>query len=583
MMLELTPDDVGYAAMPLFHTNSLMSGLRSGAGRRRLALPGPSLQRLSIPARCSTLRRDLVQLHGQGAHLRAGHAGAVPTTPTTPSGSRSATRVAAASIEAAATRFGMRIIDVFGSTEGGIALDRTGQRPPSSIGRLRQGIMVVDEEGTRRPAAVFDADGRLTNADRCVGEIVNTLGVGPFEGYYRNEEAMRRTTRNGWYWSGDLGYVDDDGWVYFAGRTSDWLRVDGENFPATPIEAIIGRHPDLLLASVYGVPEPDSGDQVMCALVLREGETSTAPRLPHGWTTSRTSARSGARGSSESARGAADDADQQGPHPHPCAREVPLGPCERRPRLRAGPGHVTVPILHEVRSRPACRVRGQRTGHRLGPREGCRGRPDCVPPRSWPALPAGLVSRRRCCLALALPAIALALRPKDDARATAGCGGLPVGRDRVGFRWTARRVHEPTGSLAPEPRTTEAERGTAVRWRAKDCTSRQLLDEATVDRHRALTSLVEELEAVDWYDQRVTATQDSGLADILAHNRDEEKEHASMTLEWLRRRDPGARRPPPHLLVHDRAGDRGRGGDRDSGRSGTGFDRLARNRQPERE
>ena len=105
----------------------------------------------------------------------------------------------------------------------------------------------------------------------CVGEIVNTLGAGPFEGYYRNEEAMRRTTRNGWYWSGDLGYVDRDGWVYFAGRTSDWLRVDGENFPATPIEAIVARHPEVVLASVFGVPDPDSGDQVMAAVVLREG------------------------------------------------------------------------------------------------------------------------------------------------------------------------------------------------------------------------------------------------------------------------------------------------------------------------
>jgi ferritin-like protein len=66
----------------------------------------------------------------------------------------------------------------------------------------------------------------------------------------------------------------------------------------------------------------------------------------------------------------------------------------------------------------------------------------------------------------------------------------------------------------------------------------ELLNEETIDNHRAMTSLVEELEAVDWYDQRVKATKDSSLADILAHNRDEEKEHASMTLEWLRRRDP---------------------------------------------
>jgi ferritin-like protein len=66
----------------------------------------------------------------------------------------------------------------------------------------------------------------------------------------------------------------------------------------------------------------------------------------------------------------------------------------------------------------------------------------------------------------------------------------------------------------------------------------ELLDEATIDRHRAFASLIEELEAADWYDQRVRATQDTSLADILAHNRDEEKEHAAMTLEWLRRRDP---------------------------------------------
>lgn len=59
-----------------------------------------------------------------------------------------------------------------------------------------------------------------------------------------------------------------------------------------------------------------------------------------------------------------------------------------------------------------------------------------------------------------------------------------------------------------------------------------------MDHHRAIVSLMEELEAVDWYDQRVDATEDASLAAVLAHNRDEEKEHAAMTLEWLRRRDP---------------------------------------------
>jgi ferritin-like protein len=64
------------------------------------------------------------------------------------------------------------------------------------------------------------------------------------------------------------------------------------------------------------------------------------------------------------------------------------------------------------------------------------------------------------------------------------------------------------------------------------------MSELVIDRHRAIISLMEELEAVDWYDQRVAATTDAGLADLLAHNRDEEKEHAAMTLEWLRRKDP---------------------------------------------
>jgi ferritin-like protein len=65
-----------------------------------------------------------------------------------------------------------------------------------------------------------------------------------------------------------------------------------------------------------------------------------------------------------------------------------------------------------------------------------------------------------------------------------------------------------------------------------------LLAAEVIDRHRAIASIQEELEAVDWYDQRVEATADASLAEVLAHNRDEEKEHAAMTLEWLRRNDP---------------------------------------------
>jgi ferritin-like protein len=68
--------------------------------------------------------------------------------------------------------------------------------------------------------------------------------------------------------------------------------------------------------------------------------------------------------------------------------------------------------------------------------------------------------------------------------------------------------------------------------------SSDVLKPATIDRHRATVSLMEELEAVDWYDQRVDATKDEELRSILAHNRDEEMEHAAMVLEWLRRNNP---------------------------------------------
>ena len=69
--------------------------------------------------------------------------------------------------------------------------------------------------------------------------------------------------------------------------------------------------------------------------------------------------------------------------------------------------------------------------------------------------------------------------------------------------------------------------------------SEERLSPRTRDMHRAIISLMEELEAIDWYQQRVDATEDGELREILRHNRDEEKEHAAMVLEWIRRRDDG--------------------------------------------
>jgi fatty-acyl-CoA synthase len=173
-------------------------------------------------------------------------------------------------VEAFSRRFGVDVIDAYGATEGGVAVDRDAEERAGALGKVGPNIKIVDEEGNEKPGARFDEQGRLLNAADCVGEMVNTAGGGPFEGYYNNPEANEKTLRFGWYWTGDLGYLDDDGYLYFAGRNADWLRVDGENFPAAPIESALARHPDVVHAAVYGVPDDQAGDQVMAGLVLRD-------------------------------------------------------------------------------------------------------------------------------------------------------------------------------------------------------------------------------------------------------------------------------------------------------------------------
>jgi fatty-acyl-CoA synthase len=168
-------------------------------------------------------------------------------------------------------RFGCRVVEGYGSSEGGAIITRVPDMPPGALGRSSndQTVVLDPETGDECPPARFDEHGRLLNAE-AIGEIVNKAGAAGFEGYYNNAEAEGARTRNGWYWSGDLGYRDEDGFFYFAGRSSDWLRVDSENFGAAPVERILFRHPDVVMAAVYAVPDPHGGDQVMAALELRE-------------------------------------------------------------------------------------------------------------------------------------------------------------------------------------------------------------------------------------------------------------------------------------------------------------------------
>ncbi len=97
--------------------------------------------------------------------------------------------------------------------------------------------------------------------------------MGRFEGYYDNEAADAQRSRGGWYWSGDLAYRDADDIFYFAGRTADWLRVDGENFAAAPVERVIQRYAAVAAVAVFGVPDDRTADdQVMAVVELAPGE-----------------------------------------------------------------------------------------------------------------------------------------------------------------------------------------------------------------------------------------------------------------------------------------------------------------------
>jgi fatty-acyl-CoA synthase len=177
-----------------------------------------------------------------------------------------------ADIEGFARRFDCEVRDSYGATEGLIIVRRSSDMPALALGKGGEGVRVFDPEtGLETEDAHIGADGHITNEDRAVGELVQTDPGQSFEGYYRNPEADRSRFRNGIFWSGDLAYRDADGWLYFVGRDNDWIRVDGENFAARPVERIVGQYPAVRSAAVYAVPDSEVGDRVMVAVELREG------------------------------------------------------------------------------------------------------------------------------------------------------------------------------------------------------------------------------------------------------------------------------------------------------------------------
>ena len=271
---ELTPDDVCYLSMPLFHSNAVLAGwsvaLNSGAAM--------------APAHFSASRfLDDVRRYGATYMNYVGKPLAyILARPQRPDDHDNPLRVAFGNeagdrdIAEFARRFGCEVWDGFGSTENAVTVTREDGCPPGSIGKGFPGVAIYDSETlTECAVAGFDEHGALVNGDAAIGELVNTQGTGMFAGYYNDQDATDERMRHGMFWSGDLAYRDTDGWIYLAGRTADWMRVDGENMTAAPIERILIRQPAINQVAVYPVPDEHVGDQVMAALVLGDGATLT--------------------------------------------------------------------------------------------------------------------------------------------------------------------------------------------------------------------------------------------------------------------------------------------------------------------
>jgi fatty-acyl-CoA synthase len=267
-----------YESMPMFHGNALMANVTTAvtagaaiALRRKFSASGflPDVRR-----------------YGATYFNYVGRAlSYILATPETPEDADNRLRLGfgteASSLdrERFEARFGCTLIENYGSSEGPISLTRQSGCPEQALGKPRPGdnadVAIIDPvTGDECPRARFEpATGRLLNGDEAIGEFVRRDDGARFEGYYNNEEATAERLRGGWFWSGDLGYRDEDGWFYFAGRSSDRLRVDSENFAAAPIERILAHLPGVVMVAVYPVPDVRTGDQVMAALELAPGES----------------------------------------------------------------------------------------------------------------------------------------------------------------------------------------------------------------------------------------------------------------------------------------------------------------------
>ncbi len=166
--------------------------------------------------------------------------------------------------------------ELYGSTEAAISTFRRKGDPRGTVGQITDSaVKILDGSGEECPPARLGKSGELLNYEECVGEICRVApDASLFQGYFDNDSATTQKYRDGVYHSGDLGHIlEKDGtrFLFFDGRTDDWIRKDGENFSAAQVGRQLSEHPDVALAVAYGVPCAVSDELVMAGMKMREG------------------------------------------------------------------------------------------------------------------------------------------------------------------------------------------------------------------------------------------------------------------------------------------------------------------------
>ena len=287
--MELGPEGCGYACMPLFHSNAIFLGfmpaLVSGAAiglRERFSARRfvPDVKRYGVtywnyvgePVHyvlqaleaeygddLARLREEVTDDPRNRLRYAVGNGASPPD------------------IDRFIDWLGLEdMFEIYGSTEAAISTFRRKTDPRGSVGEVTDdAVQILDEAGRECPPARIDERGRFLNYDEAVGEICRVApDTSLFQGYYDNAEANASKYRDGVYHSGDLGHLllrDGRRFLFFDGRTDDWIRKDGENFSAAQVARLIQEHDDVALAAAYGVPCAVSDELVMCAVQLREG------------------------------------------------------------------------------------------------------------------------------------------------------------------------------------------------------------------------------------------------------------------------------------------------------------------------